>query len=85
MSKIVIPSFDDFLLEMGKDRMLEWADEANASAVYLDMPDLFDQATMTKFVTGITALNVKYMTAMLRDYHEWLTEQLGRRSLHLLK
>lgn len=85
MSKIQMPSFDDFLAEMGRDRMLQWADEANAAPIELDTPLPFDQQTMTKLVTGISALNVKYMIAMLRDYHEWMTEQLAQRSLHLLK
>ena len=85
MSMLNIPSFDDFLVEMGQERMLKWADEANASAATLNITIPLDQQSMTQFVTAITALNVKYMTAMLRDYHEWLIGQLGQRSLHLLK
>ena len=86
MSALNIPSFDDFLAEMGEDRQREWGEEANAALEKLmpvSAPITAEGAS--EFATAMAAWNHRYFAAMLRDYHDWLAEQLARISLRLLK
>lgn len=84
MSNIEIPSFDDFLSEMGEERRAEWMEEGNRAIEALPVHLPLTDKTAIEFVTAVTALNQRMTIAMLRDYHEWLIAQLSQRSVHLL-
>lgn len=84
MSRIEIPGFDEFLDDMGEDRCVQWAAEANRAVERLPVHLPLTGETANEFVMAVTALNQRMTIAMLRDYHEWLIAQLSQRSVHLL-
>ena len=85
MSKMILPSFDDFLLDMGEDRIAQWANDANdAIAELMPVKVPITAEAANEFANSLTVLNQQITLAMLRDYHEWLIEQLSKKSLHLL-
>lgn len=85
MSRIQIPSFDDFIDSVGPERIEQWTEEANEAIAALNpiYPPL-NQKTMNDFVTALSCMNQSMTMAMMRDYHEWLIGELSRKSLHLL-
>lgn len=86
MSNIQIPSFDDFLDEMGEDRIAAWADEGNdAMQSFMPVRAPVTPEGASEFATALSAMNQRFAVAMLRDYHLWLVEQLSKVSLRLLK
>ena len=79
---MAFPSFDDFLSEMGEDRIFHWSDgisEANLKLVPPITPE-----NMQSFSSSVIAGSQLVAIAMMRDYHEWLIEQLKRKSLRLV-
>lgn len=85
VKQINIPSFDDFWDQLPAGRIEEWANEANASA--RDMMPIhppIDQRSMSEFVTVLSAMNLSMTRSMMSDYHEWLIEELSKKSLRLL-
>lgn len=86
MSDMNMPSFDDFLAEMGEDRIAQWSDESlkdvhRRIGVSFDLADPDDAQ---RFVLATSVLSHQTTVRMLRDYHEWLIAQLGQRSIRLL-
>lgn len=85
MSKLQIPDFNQFLIDMGNERYEYWADAANkAVESFFPLQAPVFQSGADQFATALTALNQRLTIEMLRDYHEWLIEQLSKKSLHLL-
>ena len=79
-------SFDDFLADMGTERVLSWHDDALRD-VRREIGFAFDLANSEdaqRFFTAVIATNQRATMLMLRDYHDWLYKQLDQRSLRLI-
>ena len=86
VSSLVMPSFDDFLHEMGHERIAKWADDS-LKDVHREIGISFDLTNpddAKRFVSAMFALNQRTTILMLRDYHDWLTSKLAQRSVRLL-
>lgn len=77
----MIPTFDDFLADVG-DKKSEWFSEMNGKMGVIFPINEFN---INDFVETIIILSHSAASAMLRDYHEWLTEQLQQSSVHLIR
>ena len=77
-----IPSFDEFLLEMGEDRIAGWTKDVNEAQFRIELP--LTPFNIQNFYTSILSSSAMIAKAMLRDYHEWLIKQLEQNSLRLL-
>ena len=78
----MLPSFDDFLYDMGQERISHWVDAANNAEIKMAVPMTPDatQQLATSIVTASQLITLE----MMRDYHEWLQEQLKRKSVRLV-
>lgn len=78
-----IPSFDDFWQEMGKEKIEEWANAATKSNLTVSLP--LTEANANDFIQSVGAVSFIMSREMLKDYHQWLCEQLEKNSLRLVK
>ena len=86
MGEMDIPSFADFLDEMGEERAQKWIVEAERHAqreIGIGY-DLANPDDAKRFVSAIFAMNQRATILMLQDYHEWLCKQFGSRALRLI-
>ena len=86
MGELDIPSFADFIRDMGEERIAEWVDNAQKS-VQREIGFSFDLTNpddAKRFVMAMFSLNQRATMQMLGDYHAWLCKQLSQRSLRLL-
>lgn len=78
----MLPSFDSFLADMGQDRISHWVDQANRQGLTFQLPITPDN--INNFSENLIIASHLITLEMMRDYHEWLTEQLKKKSLRLL-
>ena len=86
MSNHKLPRFDDFLSDMGDDRVMSWHEDA-LRTVPLEIGFSFDITNpddSKRFVSALAAFNQRTTVLMLRDYHDWLCTQLENSSLRLI-
>lgn len=77
MSKLNMPTFDDFMAEMSPDREQAWADAA-AQTLAANL-ETYNQTT------AIIAASRRLTLEMMRDYHQWLVGNLQQVSLYLVR
>lgn len=78
----MLPSFDSFLADMGQERIAQWAEQANKRGSSFQFP--FTSDNINIFAENIVIASQLITLEMMRDYHEWLTAQLKKKSLRLL-
>lgn len=76
------PSFDDFLLEMGPERVAQWSDTVNDIAPEVTLP--LTPFNIQKFYSSFMLASAVMSKAMMRDYHEWLIKELEKHSVRLI-
>lgn len=84
MSKSDFPSFDDFIARYDEASIAKWADGANAVARDHPIQLPLDENNVHNFALTLCAMSNQIALAMLRDYHEWLREQLEKKSVRLI-
>lgn len=78
-----IPSFDDFLAEMGNEKSTEWCMSVDG----LKICDRFPPQTVgdvQQMAAALLSASHDMTIAMLRDYHAWLVKQFSSKSVHLV-
>ena len=78
-----IPSFDDFLAEMGSEKSIEWCMSVDG----LGICDRFPPQTVgdvQQMAAALLSASHDMTVAMLRDYHAWLVKQFSSKSVHLV-
>lgn len=78
-----IPSFDDFLATIGEERSSEWFMSVHGMKL-CDSPPV-TPGDYQQFASTVLAASYEITAAMMRDYHEWLVQQLSSKSIHLVK
>lgn len=84
MSKSDFPSFDDFIARYDEASIAKWTDGANAVALEHPIQLPLDENNVQSFALTLCAMSNQIALAMLRDYHEWLREQLEKKSVRLI-
>lgn len=84
MSRSDFPSFDEFLSRYTEEDIIRWSRGAQEIADQRPIQLPLDESNVHNFATTLCAMNFPIMLAILREYHEWLCEQLDQRSLRLL-
>lgn len=79
-----LPSFDDFMSRYNPADIADWAADANRAAFSVPIQLPLDEHNVNRFVTAVCAMSTQMSLSILRDYHEWLAEQLERMSLRLI-
>lgn len=68
------PSFDDFLLSVGEDKVIHWVDNANKAGLKFTLP--LSQENSGEFATSIISASMLTVQSMMRDYHDWLIKSI---------
>ena len=76
-----LPSFDEFLSSLGPDYMDRWLDPAALPRITA-LPASPDG--LSRFASDFLGVEIGVTMAILRDYHQWLSQQLSSRSLRLV-
>ena len=82
MKRIDIPSFDDFLADMGEDGVKRWSDAIDGLPLGEKSDSLEDW--LKTYSMNIIKASHLFSVEMLRDYHEWLIDKLSAKSVRLL-
>lgn len=77
-----LPEFDDFRATLTDEKFMQYADEINRVVAIMEIP--ITPEAMQRMVHHTVSLSTQVALAMLRDYHEWLREQLSQDTLHLI-
>lgn len=78
-----IPSFDDFLADIGSEKMSSWFMSVDGVRLCDSFPET--AADLQQMASVLLSASHDITLAMMRDYHEWLVRQLSAKSVHLVK
>lgn len=78
----MLPSFDDFLADMGETGRNRWFKAVNDAQIDLVAPTTPD--TLQSFTNSILKAAVLLNVEMMRDYHSWLEKELAKKSVRLI-
>lgn len=71
----MLPSFDEFLAEMGEDYFRRLS-----KTIEDDMSGSYSLNDISILVGNTVGLSISISLQVLRDYHEWLSRQLSQQS-----
>lgn len=78
-----LPSFEDFLLDMGEEKIEQWVNNINKEKLEVSLP--LTAFNVQSFIQTIVTASLTMSCGMMSDYHQWLCKQLAQRSFHLVK
>ncbi len=78
-----IPSFDDFLAEMGSEKSIEWCMSVDGLRLCSHYPPRTTEEVQ-EMAAALLSASHDMTVAMLRDYHAWLVKQFSSKSVHLV-
>ena len=78
-----IPSFDDFLADVGEEKMIKWYMTVDGIKLCDSFPKTAED--IQQMASVLLSASHDITLAMMRDYHEWLVQQLSAKSVHLVK
>lgn len=72
----MFPTFDDFLSDMGTERMDEWGKAAVGTGLSVKFP--ITEENFEEFVSSMVAASHLVCCDMMRDYHRWLISKFDQ-------
>lgn len=77
-----IPSFDDFLADVSDEKKTGWFMSVDGLRLCDSLPQ--SASDFRQFAAALLSASHDISLAMMRDYHEWLVQQLSAKSVHLM-
>lgn len=77
------PSFDEFEATLTMEQIQEWVNDANDAEIKVSLP--LTVFNVRNFMTSQATADLMICKSMLRDYHEWLSKELEKSSLRLVR